>query len=222
MKKTNLGTVVKTEEGEILEDDADDPKVDVPSLYQVTRSLGKEIVLDFEHSAIHLTSPERDLQIALMESRSLRGDIYGSLFQQSRSVERRGQSSFAGHNAANTNLFQQWQARSESQRVLPSSTRSQRTSKRNVRRRSVRPISNEIPESSFARARNTQFSTHGEVRGNKSSSYKDLGDCNQCCVHWGALFWNFELPTILEPGKLAKVDKDAILVDDARELAVDP
>nr|GEX00460.1 hypothetical protein [Tanacetum cinerariifolium] len=31
MKKTNLGTVVKTEEGEILEDDL---KVDVPSLYQ--------------------------------------------------------------------------------------------------------------------------------------------------------------------------------------------
>nr|GEW62773.1 hypothetical protein [Tanacetum cinerariifolium] len=33
---------------------------------------------------------------------------------------------------------------------------------------------------------------------------------------------NFELPSILEPGKLAKVDKDGILVDDVRELAVDP
>nr|GEU71399.1 reverse transcriptase domain-containing protein [Tanacetum cinerariifolium] len=42
MKKTNLGTVVKTGEGEILKDDADDLKVDVPSLcrvcaYQVIR-----------------------------------------------------------------------------------------------------------------------------------------------------------------------------------------
>ncbi|GJR95628.1 hypothetical protein Tco_0267802 [Tanacetum coccineum] len=31
-------------------------------------------------------------------------------------------------------------------------------------------------------------------------------------------FRNFELPSILEPGKLAKVDKDAILVDAVREL----
>ncbi|GJU62693.1 hypothetical protein Tco_1244528 [Tanacetum coccineum] len=313
MKKTNLGTVVKimkTEEGDILEDDADDLKVDVPSLYQdiksrvvienvstdvlevngrdrglgtesnvrSARSLGKEIVLDFDHSAIRLTSHERDLQTALMESRSLRGDIYG-------------QSSFAGHNAANTEsvtfvmlrpcktsmkcalflsvmlsplLFttafgpsfnaassSSGKRRNKSRRVLPSSTRSQHTSNRNVRRRSARPI----------------------MRGNESSSYRDLGDCNQCCVHWGALFWyeewlkgadyngkgkalservswmlflkmnfvkivenearldyiqwracitrNFKLSAILEPGKLAKVDKDAILVDVVRELAVD-
>ncbi|GKD07181.1 hypothetical protein Tco_1186866 [Tanacetum coccineum] len=38
--------------------------------------------------------------------------------------------------------------RRESRHVLPSSTRSQRTSNRNGKSRSARPISNEIPESS--------------------------------------------------------------------------
>ncbi|GJZ22368.1 zinc knuckle CX2CX4HX4C containing protein [Tanacetum coccineum] len=53
--------------------------------------------MDFQHSAAHLTSPKRDLQNALMESKSFRDDIYGSLFQQTGSVETRGESSYAGH-----------------------------------------------------------------------------------------------------------------------------
>nr|GEV03828.1 hypothetical protein [Tanacetum cinerariifolium] len=217
MKKTNLGTVVKTKEGEILEDDADDPMVDVPSLYKKTTNLWND-----------------------MKSRVVIDNVSNDVLE-SRSVERRGQSSFAGHNAANTksvtcvmlmpSCSSSGKRRSESQRVLPSSTRSQRTSNRNVRRRSVRPISNEIHESSSARAGNTQFSTHDEVCGNESSSYRDLDELRKDCRERGVLglrsvkgmhHQNFELPTILEPRKLAKVDKDAILVDVVRELAVDP
>nr|GEX30225.1 hypothetical protein [Tanacetum cinerariifolium] len=54
-------------------------------------------MLDFEHLAVRLTSPEHDLQTALMESRSFRDDVYRSLFQQSGSINTRGQSSSAGH-----------------------------------------------------------------------------------------------------------------------------
>ncbi|GJY90115.1 DNA topoisomerase 2, partial [Tanacetum coccineum] len=53
------------------------------------RSLGKEVMLDFEHSAVRLTSTEHDLNSVLMESRSFRDDLYGSLFQQSGSVSNR-------------------------------------------------------------------------------------------------------------------------------------
>ncbi|GKE56864.1 hypothetical protein Tco_1496049 [Tanacetum coccineum] len=187
--------VIENVSTDVLEVNGRDRGLGTESNVRSTRSLGKEIVLDFEHSAIRLTSHERDLQTALMESRSLRGDIYG-------------QSSFAGHNATNTEsvtfvmlrpcktsmkcvLFficnaqssfvghndlsrfttafgpsfnaassSSGKRRSKSRCVLPSSTRSQHTSNRNVRRRSARPISNEIPESSSTRAGNTQFSTH--------------------------------------------------------------
>ncbi|GJS45127.1 hypothetical protein Tco_0595248 [Tanacetum coccineum] len=53
------------------------------------RSLGKEVMLDFEHSAVRLTSTEHDLNSVLMESRSFCDDRYGSLFQQSGSVSNR-------------------------------------------------------------------------------------------------------------------------------------
>ncbi|GKE05567.1 hypothetical protein Tco_1397585 [Tanacetum coccineum] len=51
------------------------------------RSLGKEVMMDFENSAVCLPSNEGGLENTLMESRSFRNDLYGSLFQQSGSVE---------------------------------------------------------------------------------------------------------------------------------------
>ncbi|GJX59589.1 hypothetical protein Tco_0290979 [Tanacetum coccineum] len=50
--------------------------------------------------------------------------------------------------------------RRESRHVLSSSTRSQRTSNRNVKTPSVRPISNDIPASSSARAGNVESIHH--------------------------------------------------------------
>ncbi|GKE46971.1 hypothetical protein Tco_1478229, partial [Tanacetum coccineum] len=52
-------------------------------------------MLDFELSAVQLTSPERNLQNALIQSRSFRDDVHGSLFQQSGS-----ESSSAGHRSS--------------------------------------------------------------------------------------------------------------------------
>ncbi|GJS09187.1 hypothetical protein Tco_0365983 [Tanacetum coccineum] len=43
-------------------------------------------MLDFKLSAVQLTSPERNLQNALIQSRSFRDDVHGSLFQQSGSA----------------------------------------------------------------------------------------------------------------------------------------
>ncbi|GKD38958.1 hypothetical protein Tco_1259165 [Tanacetum coccineum] len=53
----------------------------------IVLSLGKEVRMDFENSAVCLPSNEGGLENTLMESRSLRDDLYGSLFQQSGSVE---------------------------------------------------------------------------------------------------------------------------------------
>ncbi|GKB76779.1 hypothetical protein Tco_0943674 [Tanacetum coccineum] len=39
------------------------------------RSLGKEVMFDFEHSAVRLTSTEQDLKKALMESRSFQSNL---------------------------------------------------------------------------------------------------------------------------------------------------
>ncbi|GJX47544.1 hypothetical protein Tco_0272734 [Tanacetum coccineum] len=110
-------------------------------------------------------------------SRSLRDDVYGSLFQQSGSV-----SSFAGHKssvsecplatAGNTESLTFVMLRpsnaehvspdrqEKSRHVLPSSKRSQRTSNRNVKTPSARPISNDIPTSSSARAGNVESIHH--------------------------------------------------------------
>ncbi|GKD02472.1 hypothetical protein Tco_1177446, partial [Tanacetum coccineum] len=50
-----------------------------------------------EHSDVHLTSSERDLKSVPMESTHFCDDLYGSLFQQSGSVETEGQSSSVAH-----------------------------------------------------------------------------------------------------------------------------
>nr|GFA33949.1 hypothetical protein [Tanacetum cinerariifolium] len=54
------------------------------------RSLGKKIMLDFEHSVVHLSSTKRELRNVLMQSRHSRDDCYASLFQQSRTIETDG------------------------------------------------------------------------------------------------------------------------------------
>nr|GEU67935.1 helitron helicase-like domain-containing protein [Tanacetum cinerariifolium] len=163
------------------------------------RSLGKETVLDFEHSAIRLTSPERDLQTALMESESLHGDIYGSLFQQSRSVERRGQSSFVGHNVANTKsatcvmLKPCLQPLSVLLSMLPVLIVASVGVNPSVfchRQHDLNVLPIEIFFAWFNhRVISYLIMLSLLVRGNESSSYKDLGNCNKCCVHWGAVFW---------------------------------
>nr|GEX23814.1 hypothetical protein [Tanacetum cinerariifolium] len=59
-------------------------------------SLGKEIILDFEQSAIRLASSERHLKRDLLKPRHFRDERYGCLFQQLGSVETKGQSFGAG------------------------------------------------------------------------------------------------------------------------------
>ncbi|GJX83123.1 DNA helicase [Tanacetum coccineum] len=60
------------------------------------RSVGKEIILDFEQSVVRLASNERDLEMVLLKPRHFRDDCYGCLFQQSGSVETQGESSGTG------------------------------------------------------------------------------------------------------------------------------
>ncbi|GJV62165.1 hypothetical protein Tco_1468265 [Tanacetum coccineum] len=129
-------------------------------------------------------------------SRSLRDDVYGSLFQQSGSVfSSAGHKSFvserplatagntesltfvmlrpsnaehvspdrctnASGGAFNATCSSSGKRRRESRHVLPSSKRSQRTSNRNVKTPSARPISKEIPASSSARAGNVKSIHH--------------------------------------------------------------
>ncbi|GJW08079.1 DNA helicase [Tanacetum coccineum] len=68
------------------------------------KSLGKEIILDFEQSAVRLASNERDLERVLLKPRHVRDDRYGCLFQQSGSVETQGQSFGAGDEAHTVNV----------------------------------------------------------------------------------------------------------------------
>nr|GEU36456.1 glycogen phosphorylase 1-like [Tanacetum cinerariifolium] len=49
---------------------------------RLATSLGQQVMLDFELSAVHLTSLERDLQNGLIQSRSFQDDVYGLLFQE--------------------------------------------------------------------------------------------------------------------------------------------
>ncbi|GJR35272.1 RNA-directed DNA polymerase, eukaryota [Tanacetum coccineum] len=63
------------------------------------KSLGKEIILDFEQSVVRLGSNERDLERDLLKPRHVRDDHYGCPFQQSGSVETQGQRSGAGDEA---------------------------------------------------------------------------------------------------------------------------
>ncbi|GJX05552.1 hypothetical protein Tco_0191468 [Tanacetum coccineum] len=228
--------------------------------------------MNFQHSAAHLTSPKRDLQNALMESKSFRDDVYGSLFQQTGSVETRDEFSSAGYSPsvsaqlfssattttdthnhsfnaayqrstpssashlssvsthrfsstetnANTQThssnaayqrkngsryisanarghafstasqretsareiasFNNDKRRREFHQVLPTSTRYPRTSNRNVRSRSERPVTNELVASSTAPAENIQRIDHGlpqstytrtKVDANESQPYEE-------------------------------------------------
>nr|GEZ55110.1 hypothetical protein [Tanacetum cinerariifolium] len=178
------------------------------------KSLGKDVLLDFQDSVVHFTSPKRDLQNALMESKSFRDDVYGSLFQQTGSVETRASvengslyvsTNARGHafstasqretSAREIASFNNGKRRREFHQILPTSTRYPRTSKRNVRSRSERTVTNELAASSTALVENIQRIDHGlpqstyTLDANESPPYKDLGDCNQCCPHCGALFW---------------------------------
>nr|GEU75386.1 putative ribonuclease H-like domain-containing protein [Tanacetum cinerariifolium] len=62
----------------------------------MSRSVGKEIILDFKQSVIHMAPSEWDSQRVCLKPRHYRDDSYGCLFQQSRSVETQGQSFSAG------------------------------------------------------------------------------------------------------------------------------
>ncbi|GKE17334.1 hypothetical protein Tco_1424911, partial [Tanacetum coccineum] len=66
----------------------------------------------------------------------------------------------ASGGAFNATCSSSVKCRRESRHVLPSSTRSQRTSNRNVKTPSARLISNEIPASSSARAGNVESIHH--------------------------------------------------------------
>ncbi|GJR76685.1 hypothetical protein Tco_0089050 [Tanacetum coccineum] len=83
--------------------------------------------------------------------------------------------------------FNNGKRRKEFHQVFPPSTRYPRTSNRNIRSGSERPVSNELAASSTAPTKNIQRIDHGlpqstytrtEVDANESPPYKDLGDCH--------------------------------------------
>nr|GEW39484.1 reverse transcriptase domain-containing protein [Tanacetum cinerariifolium] len=126
---------------------------------------------------------------------------------ESRSVERRGQSSFAGHNAANTKSVTCVMLRSCKISMKCALFLSVMLSHNDLSR--FKPLSVLLSMQPVPAV--------ASVGVNHDVFCHCKHDLNVILIEM-----NFELPTILEPGKLAKVDKDAKLVDDVRELAVDP
>ncbi|GJX39099.1 hyaluronan/mRNA-binding protein [Tanacetum coccineum] len=138
---------------DVLEVNGWDCGLGTESNVRSARSLGKEIVLDFVHSAVRLTSPERDSQTTLMKSRSLRDDVYGSLFQQPRKTPMRCAVSLIGLQLFSVLLS-----------MLPIPVVASAEDNLDVFCHRQHDL----------RAENTQFSTHGEVPANESPSYRDL------------------------------------------------
>ncbi|GKC63460.1 hypothetical protein Tco_1096058, partial [Tanacetum coccineum] len=129
-----------------------------------------------EHSAVRLTSRERDLKSAPMESRHFRNDLYASLFQQSGSVETEDaeQQGFLRATASSTcqiTSSNNRKHRSVSRHISLTSQRLDGGANKNVKRRTTfnccgisnpHTINNELPESSFALLGNTR-SIHEEL-----------------------------------------------------------
>ncbi|GJV77845.1 hypothetical protein Tco_1509429 [Tanacetum coccineum] len=153
---------------------------------RMPRSMGKEIILDFEQLAVRMAPSKWDSRRVRLKPRYYRDDRYGCLFQQSGSVETQGQSSDMGgkpFGVASTGFLL---TTGDNIDFIPVGMLSFEESplKRNCL--------------STPRARNAHLqkftSATGQCRsfghtGGVSYEYTDLGVCNQQCHHCGAAFW---------------------------------
>ncbi|GJY33138.1 hypothetical protein Tco_0417607 [Tanacetum coccineum] len=156
---------------------------------RMPRSMGKEIILDFEQLAVRMAPSKWDSRRVRLKPRYYRDDRYGCLFQQSGSVETQvnlpiwvtrhilgstqsGSLTFTPSKRVHYNVSQGMLSSEES------------PSKRNCL---------STPRASNTRLRKFTSAT-GQCRssghiGGVSYEYTDLGDCNQQCHHCDAAFW---------------------------------
>ncbi|GJS42848.1 DNA helicase [Tanacetum coccineum] len=132
------------------------------NITSTSKSLGKEIILDFKQSPIRLASTERDLERALLKPRHFRDDRYS-------------QSSGAGHQTCviPRNVNADENANSQGFLLTPACTTGFKTAGSTLAG---------LPASSV-------LIHYLLMNPYVSYVYDDLGDSDQRCHHYGAAFW---------------------------------
>nr|GEV01133.1 retrovirus-related Pol polyprotein from transposon TNT 1-94 [Tanacetum cinerariifolium] len=152
---------------------------------RMSRSVGREITLDFEQSVVCFDNVTRMTRVR-SKPRYYQNDHYGCLFQQLGSVETQGQSSSAGgepFGVASTGFLL---TTGDNLDFKPAGMFSSEESPLKRNRLST-PRARNTRLQKFTSATG-QCRSSGHVRG-ISYECTDLGDCDQQCHHCGAAFW---------------------------------